>query len=137
MKISYWLKILFGRIAIVGLIVAAMFISGGCPRVGKPSIPTTGTLAVGLSFGSAGSYRCDGGGSVTVTPTGGAPQTKRYQFSGIASSASPGCSESVIFGSLPPGLAQISCSCGVSCTTSVTAGQITNVTIRTDARTCQ
>lgn len=139
MKISNWINSLFGRIAVVGLILSAIFMLGGCPRGGGPKIPTptTGALVVGLAFGSVGSYTCEGSGSVTITPTNGASQTKRYQYSGIASSTSPGCSASVIFEGLPPGSVQISCSCGASCTTSVTAGQSTNVTIRTDARTCR
>ena len=138
MKTSNWINSLFGRIAVAGLSLSAIFILGGCgPRGETPTTPNTGNLAVGLAFGSAGSYFCEGSGSVTITPTNGVSQTKHYQFSGTASNTSPGCSTGVMFTDLPPGLVQISCSCGANCTKPITAGQTTNVTIRTDTRTCQ
>jgi hypothetical protein len=120
--------------------LALLLSSGCCPPFcggGPDPTRTTGSLIVTLGFEAAGSGFCTGAGTVVIRPATGGSQSQGYSFSGVSGNTSPGCSTGVTFTNLPPGSVDISDSSGATCTRTITAGQFTAVTIRTDSSTCQ
>jgi hypothetical protein len=96
--------------------------------------PTVGAIVVSLGFGASFpgcSYRCEGSGSVTITPVaGGHPLSKPYSFGGLCSYPGHACTAGVTFTQLPPGTWRIQdTATGLGCERDVRAGQTTTVRV--------